>query len=85
MKDDCAHALDEPGPPQLPLLHLTLRLDPATVIIAPNDAGKSTILDAIRCLLSDTDRNGERFERRTVVTMRDLDLFLGRVSMPTHR
>ena len=55
---------------------LSLRLDPATVIIGPNDAGKSTILDAIRCLLTKTDRNGQRFERRTVATMRELDLFL---------
>ncbi len=55
---------------------LSLRLDPATVIIGPNDAGKSTILDAIRCLLTKTDRNGQRFERRTVATMRELNLFL---------
>ncbi len=57
-------------------IDLSLRLDPATVIIGPNDAGKSTILDAIRCLLTETDRNGQRFERRTVATMRELDQFL---------
>lgn len=55
-------------------VNLSLRLDPAKVIIGPNDSGKSTILDAIRCLLTETDRNGQRFERRTVATMHGLEL-----------
>jgi ABC-type lipoprotein export system ATPase subunit len=45
---------------------LDLELDDFTLLVGPNDAGKSTLLDAVRCLLSDTDRLGRRWQRSLV-------------------
>lgn len=54
---------------------LSVEFAPTTVIIGPNNGGKSTLLDAVQCLLSTEDRYGVPFVRRTVAAMRDLTLF----------
>jgi energy-coupling factor transporter ATP-binding protein EcfA2 len=38
---------------------LDIELEDVTVVVGPNDSGKSSLLDAILCLLSPVDRRGE--------------------------
>lgn len=47
-------------------LDLELDFDDLTVFVGPNDAGKSTLLDAVRCLLSPHDYEGNRWRRQAV-------------------
>lgn len=51
----------------------TIELADLTVFVGPNDAGKSTILDAVRFLFHDRSRDGVPWERKDVAAAARID------------
>jgi energy-coupling factor transporter ATP-binding protein EcfA2 len=60
---------------------LDIELEDVTVVVGPNDSGKSSLLDAILCLLSPVNRHGEFWTLDEVKHPGYPDLLLGDVTI----